>query len=626
MASDGHQDAGVNSASGEPLVFPTSFGQQQLWFLEQLEGNLLAYNLPFAMRLRGSLDAESLRLALEAIVTRHEPLRTNFRAEDGEPVQVVSCPQPFDLPCCDLRAMPPGEAEAAVAAQRRAESARPFDLRTDLMLRAQLLRLAEEEHILLLTLHHIAADGWSIRVLWQELQTLYDACRRRAEPELPELPVQYVDFAIWQRNELQGERKERLVHYWRTQLNGLEELDLATDHPRPPQPSYRGASHDVELPPGLADRLRELSRAENVTLQMTLLAAFQTLLLRYCGQEDLAVGLPIAGRQEAELQHLIGFFVNTLVLRTDLSGRPSFRELLARVRRVSLGAYDHQDLPFEKLVEELNPQRRLDRSPLFQVVFQLLDYPDSPPILQGLDVQWLPFLNEHVRFDLEMCLWTQLDQGLRGSVVYSTDLFEAVTIERLVGHFKTLLEGIVANPDQRISELSLLREAERRQMLVKWNNTIRDYPRNRCVHELFEEQAAQTPDAVAVVFGDEELTYRELNERANQWARCLQSLGVGADVLVGLCVERSPEMVIGLLGILKAGGAYLPLDAKTPPQRLALMLADGRVRLVLTQTSLRSRLEPAACSCSVSMIPMTSLPGKAGPTFVPPPLPKTWPT
>ena len=590
--SDEQRAAVVHDAGEDVFVFPASFAQQGFWLLGQLEGSLVPYNLAYALRLRGPLDTAALHRALDAIVARHEPLRTSFRAQDGEPVQVVCPPRRLDLPCCDLRALRHAEREAAVVAERRAASEWSFDLRADLLLRAKLLWLAEEEHILLLTLHHIAADAWSVRLLWRELDALYDAYRRQAEAALPELPIQYADFAVWQRNDLQGERKERLLRYWRTQLHGLAVLELPADHPRPPQQSYRGATREFVVPPGLAAQLRQLGRGENVTLHMTLLAAFQTLMSRCSGQEDIAVGMPTAGRQHADLEHLIGFFVNTLVLRTDLSGPPTFRELLARVRRASLDAYEHQELPFEKLVEELSPQRHLDRSPLFQVLFQVLDYPDSRPALQGLEVEWLPDLGGRVRFDLEMHLWTQPDQGLRGSLIYSTDLFEAATIERLLGHFETLLAEIVADPDRRVSELPLSSAAERRQLLLEWNDTARDYPRERCVHQLFEEQVRRTPDAVAVAFGDRQLTYRELNAKANQVARRLEQLGVGPEVLVGICVERSPELIAGMLGVLKAGGGYLPLDAQTPPQRLAFMLADGQVRLVLTQASLRDRLQP----------------------------------
>ena len=357
MATGTQQAAGVSDAGGV-LAFPMSFAQQRLWLRGQSDRNLAADNLPYALRLPGPLDTESLRRSLETIVARHETLRTNFRVEGGEAVQVVAAPRPLDLPCRDLRALPPGELEAVVAARRRAESERPLDLRTDLMLRGELLRLADEEHVLLLTLHRIAADGWSMRVLWRELETLYEALRRQAEPALPELPARYVDFALGQRDELPGDRKGQLVEYWRTQLNGLASLDLPTDRPRPLQPSYRGAGHDFDLPPGLVNRLRQVSRGEDATLQVTLLAAFQALLARYCGQEDIAVGMPVAGRSEAAWERLIGPFASTLVVRTDLSGRPTFRELLSRVRGVSRAACEHQGLPFETIVEELNPEAR----------------------------------------------------------------------------------------------------------------------------------------------------------------------------------------------------------------------------------------------------------------------------
>ena len=351
----------------------------------------------------------------------------------------------------DLGDLPPDQREAALRARRRDEAARPFDLNADPMLRASLVRLAGDEHILLLTLHHIAADGWSIRLLWRELEAAYAAYRRNETPALGELTIQYADYAVWQRERLQGERLPAELDYWRKQLAGLEPLELPTDRPRPPRASYQGARHDFEVPRPLMDQLRQLSRREGTTLHMTLLAAFQTLLARYSGQEDIAVGLPIAGRQHAELEPLIGFFVNTLVLRTDLSGQPTFRELLGRVRRVSLEAYDHQDLPFEKLVEELNPERHLGRNPLFQVMFQLLESAGDELALKDLEVSPLASVSDRVRFDLEMHLRTQSEGNLRGTVVYSTDLFDAATIDRLVGHFLTLLRGATADPGRPLS-------------------------------------------------------------------------------------------------------------------------------------------------------------------------------
>jgi amino acid adenylation domain-containing protein len=572
---------------------PLSYAQQRLWFLEEMEGELTAYNMPYAWRLTGALNTEALRLALEEVVRRHEPLRTTFSVVDGEPVQVIRKMERWELPLEDLGEQATDQQTSEVMRRFQVEAERPFDLSGDLMLRTSLLRLNDQEHVLLLTMHHIASDGWSLEVFWRELGTLYKAyCGGAGEAGLADLPVQYADYAVWQSKVLAGQRLETLLEYWRNQLNGVTALELPIDHSRPARPSYRGASYDFELGSELVSQLKLLGQSEGVTLHMTLLAAFQTLLSRYSGQDDIAVGVPVAGRNQTELEDLIGFFVNTLVLRTDLSGDPTFRELLGRVREVSLSAYDHQDLPFEKLVEELRPERQLNRSPLFQVLFQLLNFSDEELALRNLDVSRLPSGSQRVRFDLEMHLWQQ-DKTLCGSVVYSTDLFDVSTIERMVGHFITLLEGLVAAPDQRISELPLLTEAERHQLLVEWNDTAVEYPRDKCVHELFEEQVERTPDAVAVVFEEQQLSYRELNERANQLAHHLIALGVGPETLVGLCLNRSLEMVVGILGILKAGGAYVPIEADSPRSRLELILADARIEVLVTRESLRNLL-PAA--------------------------------
>jgi amino acid adenylation domain-containing protein len=569
-----------------------SFGQQRLWFLEQMEGETSAYNLPFAWRLRGPLNPEALRQALEAVVRRHEPLRTTFAVVEEEPVQVIGAIERFELPVEDLQGLPADQQAAAVRKRCAEEAEWPFDLTRDLMQRASLLRLAEDEHLLLLTQHHIASDGWSLRVLWRELAVLYDACSRNADAGLPDLAVQYADYAVWQRKQLEGERLAGLLEYWRKQLEGVSALDLPTDRPRPSRPSYRGARHDFTLDPELIRHLQALGQAEGVTLHMILLAAFQALLSRYSGQADIAVGTPIADRNHAALEDLIGFFVNTLVLRTDLAGDPTFRELLGRVRQVSLAAYDHQELPFEKLVEELRPERDLSRSPLIQVLFQLLSFSGQDLTLRDLEVSRLPQSSGGVEFDLEMHVWQAAarEESLRGTVVYSTDLFDAATIERLVGHFVTLLEGIVADADQKISELTLLTNAERQQVLVAWNKTETPPLREICVHALIEAQVDSAPDAIALEFESGRLTYRQLEERANQLAHCLRKAGVQNDEVVGLCLDRTPEMVVGLLGILKAGGAYLPLDPEHPFDRIGFQIEDAQARLVLTQRRFRDRL------------------------------------
>jgi amino acid adenylation domain-containing protein len=444
--------------------------------------------------------------------------------------------------------------------------------------------------VLLLVIHHITFDGWSARVFVEELAALYDAFVAGKPSPFPELPIQYADFAHWQRQWLQGEVLERQLSYWKEKLAGsLPSLDLPTDRPRPAVQTHCGARQSSVLSSFPLQALKALSRQEGVTLFMTLLAAFKVLLYRYTGQDDIAVGSPIAGRTHVETEGLIGFFVNTLVLRTDLSGNPTFRELLGRVREVALGAYAHQDLPFEKLVEALQPERDLSRTPLFQVMFNLENIPTKAVKTPSLSIDEFEFDSGVSQFDLALEV-IEKDEGLSCLLNYSTDLFDAATIERMLGHYQTLLEGIVADPEERIGVLPLLTEAERHQLLVEWNDTQADYPKDSCIHQLFEAQVERTPDAVALAFKDQQLTYHELNTRANQLAHYLRKRGVEPGVLVSICVERSLEMVVGILGILKAGGAYVPLDPAYPQERLAFMLEDAQVSVLLTQRRLLEKL------------------------------------
>ena len=561
--------------------FPLSFAQQRLWFLDRLEGRLSAYNLPSVARLHGELDVESLRRAFEAIVTRHEPLRTTFHAQDGRPEQRIHPPARFELAFENLSDLEPDRRESLVSERVRQEADRPFDLERDLTIRASLLRLADDEHLLLVTMHHISSDGWSMTVFWNELSEFYSALRNNVRATLPALSIRYADYAVWQRTMLEGDRLERLLSYWRASLDRLPTLDLPADRPSPSTQSYRGASHEFLLPAQLCGRLKERARASNATLNMLLLGAFQLLLMRHSGQEDIAVGVPVAGRGRSELEGLIGFFVNTLVLRVDLSGNPTFRELLSRVRTVSLAAYDHQDLPFEQLVERLRPERQMGRGPLVRVIFQLMEFPPPAPRLAGLKIDASPVPGEHTRFDLELTLQPKND-GLIGAFVYRTDLFDESTISRLSGHFLTLLEGIVAEPDQRVHALPLLTEAERRRIEVDWNDTTTAYPRDRCVHQLFEDQAARFPGALALVCGDRSLTYGQMNARANQLARRLRAMGVTAETRVGLRLKRSPEMIVAILGILKAGGAYAPLSVDDPEERLRKLTEDAGIVALIT--------------------------------------------
>jgi amino acid adenylation domain-containing protein/non-ribosomal peptide synthase protein (TIGR01720 family) len=569
---------------------PLSYAQARLWFLEQLEPGSSAYNIPAAVRLSGTLHVAALEHSLKEIIRRHEILRTTFAMVDGEPIQVIAPTSTLTLPVVDLSNLSPQQQPAQVQQLAHAEAMQPFDLNRSPLLRVTLLQLDQTEHVLLLVMHHIVSDGWSVGVLIRELVALYSAFSTGQPSPLPELTIQYADFAHWQRQWLQGEVLQAQLSYWQRQLAGAPPvLELPTDRPRPAIASYRGASQSVVIPKPLSQKLQALSQRCGVTLFMTLLAAFQTLLYRYTGQQDICVGSPIANRNRSETEQLIGFFVNTLVLRTQLEGNLSFQKLLARVREVTLGAYAHQDLPFEQLVEALQPERSLSHQPLFQVMFALQNAPMPELELPGLTLNSLEIDIATAKFDLTLSL-SESEQGLVGSLEYNTDLFEADTITRMLLHFQILLEGIVADPQQRLLDLPMLTATERQQLLVEWNHTQVDYPKDVCIHQLFEAQVEQTPDTVAVVFGDEQLTYRQLNERANQVAHYLRSLSVKADTLVGICVDRSLLMAIGLLGILKAGGAYVPLDPAYPSERLAFMLNDSQASVLVTTQQMLTAL------------------------------------
>jgi amino acid adenylation domain-containing protein len=586
LSRQGRSSGIVPRAHGDGA--PLSFAQERLWFLEQLEPGSATYNMSVARHLGGALDEAVLERALGEVVRRHEALRTVFREVDGSPVQVIAPFGGFTLPVEDLSGL--GEAEREGEASRRAmdEARLPFDLAAGPLFRAALLRLGEEDHLLLLSMHHIVSDGWSIGVLLREIWTLYEAYRQGGEPPLPELPVQYADYAVWQREQLKGQALDRQLSYWRERLAGAPELlELPTDHPRPPVQTFHGANERIDLSSELLEQLQALGRSEGATLYMVVLSAFQVLLSKYSGSEDVVVGSPIAGRTRKEVAGLIGLFVNTLVLRTDLSGDPGFREVLGRVREVTLGAYEHQELPFEKLVAELQPERSLSHSPLFQVSFSLQD--GGPPAgggVAGLQARAVEAEFGTTKFNLELNFAVHA-QGLRGVLSYSTDLFDRSTVQRMLGHLEWMLEQVAADPDVRLSRLELLSAEERGRVVEAWNRTDAEYPADRCIHELFEAQAARTPDGVAVEFEGASLTYAELNARANRLAHHLRGRGVGPEVRVGICLERSPEMMVGILAVLKAGGAYVPLDPGLPAERLAYMLDDSAVPLVLVQAALR---------------------------------------
>ncbi|HKS73594.1 MAG TPA: amino acid adenylation domain-containing protein [Terriglobales bacterium] len=568
---------------------PLSFAQQRLWFLEQLEPDNPLYNVPRVVRLSGKLDVAALERALNEVIRRHEALRTSFRATDGEPILAIAPELKLPLQAVDLTSWPESQREAEARQRVAEEIRRPFRLSTGPLVRAALLKLADTEHVLVLNTHHVISDRWSLGVLSQELTALYEAFAEGRPSPLPELAVQYADYAVWQRKFLSGDVLESQLRYWKNHLAGAPaSIDLPTDRQRPPVQTFHGALSSITLPLGLVDQLKALRRKDGLTLFMTMMAAFNVLLSRYSGQTDLVVGSPIAGRHRGEVEKLIGFFVNTLVLRTDLSGNPTFEELLGRVRENAMAAYAHQDLPFEKLVEELKPERDLSRNPLFQVMLILQNVPASRQSMGELTVSSFLATGTTSKFDLTLMLSEQTD-GLRATFEYNTDLFDETSIVRMLGHFRTLLEGIVADPRQRIAELPLLSAEERRQILVGWNTTDAGHPQC-CLPALFSAQAQKTPQRIAVEFGSEQITYEELETRSNQLAHYLRAQGVQSEVLVGLCLERSIDMVVALLAILKAGGAYVPLDPSYPKDRIALIVEDATPGVLVTQSSLLGAL------------------------------------
>jgi len=549
----------------EPL--PLSFAQQRLWFLDQFEPNSAFYNIPSAVRLIGDLDEAALRRALNEIVRRHESLRTHFVAADGEPLQVIADQLDLPIPLTDLSHLPAPEREARARQLTQKDAQTPFNLATGPLIRAALLRLEASEHIVLFTMHHIVSDGWSIGVLVNEFAAIYSAFVQNQPVPLPELPIQYADFAHWQRQWLSGDVLQRQLDYWTAQLSDSATLlTLPTDRPRPAVETHNGAALSFKISAQTAAGLNTLNKQTHTTLFMALAAAFDILLARYSGQDDICIGVPIANRNRAEIEPLIGFFVNTLVLRTHIDSTASFADLLQQVRATTLDAYAHQDLPFEQLVDTLHLERSTSHAPLFQVMLALHNAPMSALDASGLTMQPVSAENVTAKFDLTLNI-TESDGRLFADFEYNTDLFDHTTIERMSGHFTRLLDAIVANPTARIRDLQMLSADELHQLLVEWNSTplsSPQFPRSsaenggtegggNCIHELFESQVERTPEAQAVVFENQSLMYNELNQRANQLAHYLRSQGVGPDVLVGICVERSLEMIVGILGILKAG-------------------------------------------------------------------------
>ncbi|HEY2738311.1 MAG TPA: amino acid adenylation domain-containing protein, partial [Thermoanaerobaculia bacterium] len=579
---------------GGPL--PLSFAQQRLWFIDQLEPASPLYNIPVALRVEGPLDGAVLARCLGEIVRRHEALRTVFVAQEGSPVQVIQPAARFALPLVDLSGLPDRERESLAPALVGDEARRPFDLARDPLLRGVLLRLTDSgekaDHIAALTMHHIASDGWSMGILVREVTALYAALAEGRPSSLPELPVQYADFAVWQRSWLQGEVLDEEIAFWRRQLAGLPPLlELPADRPRPVRLSFRGAALPVWLPAGLTRQMEALTRSEGATLFMVLLAGFQALLARTSGQDDLAVGSPVAGRNRLETEGLIGFFVNTLVLRGDLSGPPSptFRALLGRVRETALAAYMHQDVPFEKLVEELSPQRSLAHAAMFQVMLVLQNAPTESLEVRDLHLRPVGRAGTASKLDLTLSLG-ESDGGLAGTATYATDLFDATTVARLLARCERLLAAAVADPDRPVTELPLLSVTELHQVRAEWNPPLPVVGGALCAHERFAAQVERTPDAVSLVYQGKSITARDLNRRANQLARALKKRGVGPEVTVAVFLERTPELVLAILGILKAGGAYVPFDTTYPQDRLAYLLQDSGAHLLLTEEHLKPLL------------------------------------
>ncbi|MFC4311933.1 condensation domain-containing protein, partial [Steroidobacter flavus] len=571
-----------------PPRLPTSGAQHRLWFIHQLEGGSPAYHIGFAARLRGDLNRAALDAALRALIARHEALRTVFPEVEGEPVQEIRSHIAFQLRQIELPAGAAGEAELLRHGQE--ELATPFDLAIGPMIRGRLLRLEQDEHVLLLTLHHLIADGWSIGVLIRELGKLYETHLSGEPASLPPLVVQYADYAQWQRQWLAGPELQQQLGYWRQHLQGSPELlELPGDRPRPAVQSYRGGNVSVALELDLSRELKGFCRQLDVTLAMTLYTAWAIVLARLSGQDDLVIGMPVANRERAELEGVLGLFVNMLPVRVQLTDDPNAGELLRRVKSLMLAAYAHQAVPFEEVVKALQPTRSLRHSPIFQVTFALQNAPGGELRLPGLTLMEQPLKRSTAQFDLTLAL-LETPGGIVGSLNYASDLFDAETIERWAGCFKSVLRGMVREPQLRVSRLPFTSGDERRQLLEEFNATQLPYPQTQLIHELFEAQVSRTPTALAVMYETQSLTYEQLNGRANQLARYLRARGVGPDRRVGICIERSLEMVIGVLGTLKAGGAYVPLDPNYPAERLRYMIEDAAPQVLLIQAQVRERL------------------------------------
>ncbi|HSK73831.1 MAG TPA: condensation domain-containing protein, partial [Pyrinomonadaceae bacterium] len=561
-------------------IAPLSFNQESLLFMEQLNPNTATYNLYEAVRLTGNLNLEALQQTLDSIAARHESLRTTFREINNQSYQIIVPPKSVPIQIIDLSQTPFENREREAFEIMTAEVNRPMDLQSGSLIKVTLVKVSEQENFLLVLMHHIISDGWSVGVFWKEFASFYKSFSEGKTPELPKLPIQFGDYAAWSREQLERDL-ERQTEYWKNQLQAAPALlELPTDRPRPVVQSFRGAQEISVFPIKIRDGLKKISQQENATLFMTLLAAFNVLLARYTGQEDLIVGSPIAGRNKTEAENLIGFFVNTLALRGDLSGNPTFRELLYRIKNTTLEAFSHQELPFEKVVAAVQPERSLSYNPIFQVAFALQGNSESSLKLPELEAQPIKLGSVTAKFDLFLSARETAD-GLAVTIEYSTDLFDSTTIQRLMSHYQNLLEALVADPNRRVSELQFLSETELHQLLVDWNRTTTVYP-NQSLNELFEIQAERSPEQIAVISPEANLTYKQLNQKANQIAHYLRKLGAQPNAAIGIFMERSALMTTGILGIVKSGGAYLPMDSSYPQTRLDYMLRDADVKVILT--------------------------------------------
>jgi amino acid adenylation domain-containing protein len=588
-----NESAGINEiaeeSAQEVFVFPASLSQQRFWVLDQIEHGNPAYNVPVRFILHGPLDVGLVEKAFNEIVRRHEILRTTFALEDGQPVQIIAAEMRIQVPVTDIRSIPDSQRIAEADRLGSEEAKKRFDLTVGPLIRADLIQTGDQEHILQVTIHHAVSDGWSIGIVTDELGAIYEALLKGEESPLPPLPIQYADFAVWQKDWLQSEAVTRQMDYWRKKLENSPPFELLTDRPRPAVKSFSGEIISILLSKELTDKLQEYSNRQGATLFMTYLAAFKVLLHRYSGQDDIVLGSPIVGRNRVELEPMIGVFINTLVFRTDLSGDISFTEVLSRVKDTVLQGVAHQDIPFEQLVQALRPTRDPSRNPFFQINFTHQRDFVKPITFGGVSLTAIPSRSPGAIFDLHFFM-VERDGIWRASADFNSDLFETESMRRMLNHFKNILEAIVADPGQSISRLPLLSSEERNRILLEWNNNSTDYPREKCIHEVFEEQVVRAPNAVALIFEDQQLTYRQLNQRANHLAHQLREHDVGPNTLVAICAERSIELIVGILAILKAGGAYVPLDPGYPKERLQFMLQDIKATVLMAQQRLASSL------------------------------------